>query len=432
MIAKLKHHIQPIIALGIRGGSILAGFFVTFYIGRTLGPEANGIYGLVTQTGVFLSVISVGGLDIAAVRELSRSIAEKRGIERSTYFKIVGWTVAIALAIAAILLLGGHRVTHWLMKSEQSFAITVLLSLIFLGRALTRIMSAFLRSQKSFIFGQSVEVLIIPGVVSIALLLGFMTSVREILAFTAFVGLVTGIGAVIVGLRYTVTDGTGLQLSFRSLFKIALPLWSVAIALNIADWYSLFTVASVLGVYDAGLYRVAYQVASVLSIITLALYSVFTVRISAARAAGDIHEVARLGRTSTRLSIAFATPLLIVIFVFAPQILGLIGEDFVGGVAALRIMAITQAIYVATGPNGLTLAMCGLERINLVITVSSLAFLLVVAPMAARWGGLVGISAFVGIAMASRNIAAFFALRHFTGINVITGSVETPKRAFAL
>ncbi|MCJ2180072.1 lipopolysaccharide biosynthesis protein [Novosphingobium album (ex Hu et al. 2023)] len=432
MIAKLKQHFQPLAALAIRGSSVLAGFFVTFYIGRTLGPQANGVYGLVTQTAMFLSVIAVGGLDMASVRELSRTVALRTSIDRYTYVRVVGWSMLIALAISCVLLLGGHKVSHLLMKSDQSFSMTVLLAVIFVSRTLTRIMSAILRSQKSFIFGQSIEVLFIPVAVSLVLLTGTLRSVEQILTFTALAGIITGAGAVLAGLRYTVSDGTGLRIPFRDLLKVALPLWSVAIALNIADWYSLVTVAGVLGVYEAGLYRVAYQVSSVLSIITVGLYSVFSARISAARAAGDLKRIALLGRSATRLSLAFAAPVLLTMFVFAPQILQLVGDEFVAGVPVLRIMAVVQAIYVATGPCGLTLAMCGQERTNLAITLTSLAFLLIFAPLSARWGGLAGVSVFIGLTMAARNVASFVAVRHLTGINIITGQVKPVTRKIVL
>lgn len=423
ILSKLKYHFQPVAALAIRCLSVLAGFFVTFYIGRTLGPQANGAYGLVTQTAMFLSVIAVGGLDMASVRELSRTAASKTLIDRGTYVSVLGWSMLIALVISCVLIFGGHKVTTLLLKSDQTLFTMAIMALIFISRTLTRIMSAILRSQKVYIFGQSVEGLFIPCVVSLGLLVWSFDSVEQILTMTAIVGIVTGILGVSVGFRYTTSDGTGLKVPFRNLLKVALPLWSVAIALNIADWYSLVTVAGVLGVYQAGIYRIAYQVSTVLSIITVGLYSVFSTRIGAAKAAGNLEQIALLGRSATRLSLAFALPVLFVMFVFAPQILNIVGEEFVAGVTVLRIMAVVQFIYVATGPCGLTLAMCGHERTNLAITVVSLAILLFLAPVSARWFGLEGISAFIGLTMAARNIASFVAVRHLTGINIFTGRV---------
>ncbi|MBH0111341.1 oligosaccharide flippase family protein [Novosphingobium sp. YJ-S2-02] len=431
MISQLKVHFQPIAALVIRGGSVLAGFFVTLYIGRTLGPEANGTYGLITQSAMFLSVVAVGGLDLATVRQLAGAVVEKKRLDRTNYLAIVGYTMGIAVLISAALLIGGKHASELLTKADLPFKIVLILIFIFISRTLTRVMSAILRSQGSYIIGQAVEVFFIPTSVCIALVVGSFAEVTDILTFTATSGMIVGISAVLFGLRFTQSDGQGFKATFRSLMKIALPLWSVSIALNISDWYSLVTVAGTLGVYDAGLYRVAYQISSALAVITLGLYSVFSPKVSAARAAGDDLRVALLGRSATRLSIAFAAPAVIILFVFAPQILGLVGEEFVAASPILRIMTVAQAIYVAAGPSGLVLAMCGQERYNFLITATSLGLLIVCAPLAAQWFGLVGVSVFVGAAMVGRNVASYFALRRLTGINILNGTVEggQPQRA---
>ncbi|MCT2398414.1 oligosaccharide flippase family protein [Novosphingobium mangrovi (ex Huang et al. 2023)] len=424
MIAKIKYHFQSLAALTIRGSAVLAGFFVTFFIGRTMGPEANGTYALVTQTAMFLSVVAVGGVDMAAVRELSRAIAMKTSIDRRTYVSLIGWSMLIALIISAVIVFGGHRVTGLLLKEMMPINIIIILVVIFIARTLTRLMSAILRSQKSFIFGQSIEGLFIPTMVSMVLLTGMLHTVEEVLLVTAIAGIATGIFAVLMGLKHTVTAGSGLHISFSEILKVAIPLWSVGIALNIGDWYGLVTVASVLGVYDAGLYRVAFQIASVLSIITIGLYSVFSTQIGAARAAGNLERIAKLGRSATRLSIAFAAPVVLIILIFASQLLGIVGEEFIAAAEILRVMAFAQAIYVMTGPCGLTLAMCGHEKVNMIIALTALALLVFTAPIAARWGGLTGVTACIGLIMAGRNIASFFAVLRLTGINVVTGTVR--------
>ncbi len=65
MFKYLIKHIDSLGSIGIRGLSILAGFGITFYIGREMGPVANGQYALVTQTAMFLSIVAVGGVAIA-------------------------------------------------------------------------------------------------------------------------------------------------------------------------------------------------------------------------------------------------------------------------------------------------------------------------------------------------------------------------------
>src|SRR3546814_19765296 len=69
--------------------------------------------------------LPICGLDMASVRELSRTVALRTAIDRHTYIRVVGWSMLIALVIGCVLVLGGHRVTRLLMKSDQSFFMTI-------------------------------------------------------------------------------------------------------------------------------------------------------------------------------------------------------------------------------------------------------------------------------------------------------------------
>lgn len=78
----LAHHFSALAAMAMRGAGVVAAFVVTALIGRWYGPVANAQYALVTQTAMFLSVIAVGGADLAVTREFSRSVAEGNKLAR--------------------------------------------------------------------------------------------------------------------------------------------------------------------------------------------------------------------------------------------------------------------------------------------------------------------------------------------------------------
>lgn len=417
----LRHHWSSLLSLGMRGLGVVAAFVVTVFIGRWYGPAANGQYALVTQTAMFLSVVAVGGLDMAITREFSRAVAEKRKIARATFWRITTQAMAVALALALALLGVGGEALRWLGRDAVPAGAVGILCLIMLARAFTRISAALLRSQKDYALGQAVEVVLIPLFTLAPLALGVARTVSEILWATAAAGLLAaaiGIGA---SLRHTSAGPDALQVAGRTVFATALPLWGVAIALNFAEWYSLATVSAVNGVYDAGLFRVAAQIASVLSIVTLGLFGTFSAQISAAVHAGDLDRVARLAGSATRLSAALVLPVAVASFVFAPAILGLIGPEFTSATTLLRVLIAGQVIYALTGPAGLVLALTGHPRVNLAITVVSMLALLLLAPLLAHQAGTLGVAAFISIVLALRNIAALVAVRRFERINVLTG-----------
>lgn len=424
LYTQLKRHMHSLVALAVRGLSVLVGFGVTFFIARQLGPVANGQYALITQTAMFLSVLAVGGIDMAVVREFSAAVARGIAIERATFVKVTLYSMSFALLIILILLLSGDHLLALIVKSAIPSGALVLLCMILVSRTLTRIMSAVLRSQKSYLLGQSVEVLLIPAVVLACIVFGWLRTIEDVLWGTAIAGLATGLIGIAASLKFTRADPSALRVPMRAILRVAMPLWGVAIALNIADWYSLATVSAVMGVYDAGLYRVALQIGTVLSIVSMGLFSVFSAQISAAHAAGDRREVAHLSRSATWLSTVLVLPAAAVLLIFAEPILALIGPQFVEVANVLRVVVIGQTIYTITGPSGLTLALTGNERINLRITIISTGSLLIVAPIAAHLAGLLGVAAYVSLILVARNLASLIAVYRLEGINVMTGRIH--------
>lgn len=417
----LRHHWSSLASLATRALGVGAAFVVTILIGRWFGPEANGQYAIVTQTAMFLSVVAVGGLDLAVTREFSKTLALKVKLSRQTFFRVTGQAMLVALALMAVVWLGGPGLLRMLGRESVPATLVAVLCLILLARAFTRITAAVLRSQRDYVLGQTVELLLIPVFTIAIILLAGARSVSDILWATAAAGLVSaGIGLA-TSLRHTSSASNALRVPGRAVFATALPLWGVAVANNFAEWYGLATVSAVNGLYDAGLYRVAGQFASLLSIVALGLFGTYTTQISAAVHAGDKARVARLAGSATRLSTALVLPVGIALLVFAEPLLRLVGPEFDESVAILEILLVGQAIFTITGPCGLILALMGYGRLNLMLTIVTTVGILFCAPLIAETLGLVGVAAFVSAMLIFRNSVAFVALIRLERINVATG-----------
>lgn len=424
-----RAHFQSVMALAIRGLSVLAGFMLSFVIGRQFGPEANGTYALITQSAMFMSIIAVGGLDLAVVRQFSGAIASRARVASATVVKVVVCSIGFAGVIIALLMIGGETMLHWVIGDTLPTGGLLILCIILVSRAMTRIASSILRSQKFYILGQSVEVLLIPVLVLTAILAGWAGTIRSILWTTAFASTAVAMLGIAVSFVRTSNAPDASALPIRPMMRIAMPLWGVAIALNVADWYGLVVVANAGGAYEAGLYRVAVQIGTSFAIVSMGLFSVFSPQISAAWARGDRIEVARLGRTATRLSALFTIPPAIVMLVIAEPLLDLIGSEFTPAATMLRIMVVGQIIYTITGPAGLALAMTGHERVNLTITLTSTLMLFVLAPLAAGEFGANGVAACIAILLVTRNLVSLYLLRRLAGIDIIRGKIDPMQRS---
>lgn len=418
----LWHHLPSLASLATRVAGVGAAFLVMIFIGRWYGPEANGQYAIVTQTAMFLSVVAVGGLDLAVTREFSRSIALKVQVARAAFLRVTGQAMLVALVVMGLVGLGGSELLQLVGASVPQSAIVVL-CLVLLARAFTRITAAMLRSQRDYVLGQAIELLFIPVFTIAIIFAAGARSVMDILWATAAAGLLSAAIGLVASLRHTSARPEALQISGKTVFATALPLWGVAVLSNFAEWYGLATVSAINGLYDAGLFRVAAQFASLLSIVALGLFGVFTAQISAAFHAGDKQRVARLSVSATRLSTALVLPAGIAMLVFADPLLRLVGPEFGEAVPLLRVLLIGQIIYTITGPSGLVLATAGHGRINFWLNLSTTVAMLALAPFAASRFGAIGVATAVSSVLVARNLATLFAVRTLEGINPMTGRV---------
>jgi len=420
-LSYFKIHFQSLASIGIRGLSVIAGFVITYFVGHTYGPLANGQYALVAQTAMFLSIVAVGGMDLAVVRQFSASVAYRIPLGRRSLMRALGYSLGAGALIVVALTAAGSHLVDYLFKGKMPDHALAILSTLLLARTTTRLTAAVLRSQDNHLIAQTIEVLVIPGSVSVMLALGIISGLNEILYATAVVGVCAAIYGLWFSFRRTGPAATSLDVPLRDLLRTSLPLWFTVIALNIADWYSLATAATALGVYEAGLFRVAFQIGGALSFSAMGMYNVFTARISAAVAIGDVERVARLSRAATRLAAVLLTPVVLGLLFLADPLLTLIGHEFRSAVPLLRMIVLGQVIYVATGPAGLVLAMTGHERLNLLISASVTGVLLITAPIAAHSFGLFGLAVVTASVPVAGNLANLIAVLRLEKINVITG-----------
>lgn len=416
--------------MAVRGTGVLAGFVVMLLIGRWYGPQANGQYAIVSQTAMFLSIVAVGGLDLAITREFSRAVAEQRKLALGTLLRTAGQALGIALLFVGALLWGGKHIFELLGRDAVPAGSIGVLCVILLARTLTRILAAVLRSQEQFLLGQSVEVLLVPLGTIVLLALGLARTVSEILWATAAAGVASAMIGFGSSLRHTSRSSDAMAVPAATLFATALPLWGAAISQNLSDWYGLATVTAVGGAYEAGLFRVAAQFAMVFSLVSTGLFGTFATQISTAFHAGDRARVAALAATATRLSGVLMAPFAVGFILFAPDLMGVIGPEFREGSTLMRVLVVGQVAIALASPAGLVLALTGHSRANFIFTAGSALFMLVTAPFAAQAWGAVGIAVLTSLALMGQNVAAFLFVRRFENMNAFTGRL-LPSREVA-
>ena len=426
MVRALGTHSAAFLSIGVRGLTVLAGFAIAFLIGNGLGAEALGTYALVTQTAMFLSIVAVGGLDLSIVKYFP-VLAGKPPYRTKIVAALLLACSGICLVVVALLMLFGGIYFAQFPEVPADTILISILAVIFVSRAFTRTTSAFLRSQRSYVFSQVVEGLLIPLPVIALILLGFTEGVVEILLATAGFGALAIAFGISSSLMKTTLSKNGLSAPLRGLLVTALPLWAVAIIKNFGDWYALTIVGAELSVADAGLFRIAVQVAFSLAIITVGIFGVFSPQIGTAVAQNDPHLAARLARTATLLSVALALPAIAILGGGSGLILRIVGAEFSGAQGPLLILLAGQFVYMISGPSGIVLALMGKQSLNLYIAIAAFLALTVSIPIAAQTDGLFGVACALAAVTAAQNVATYLAVRITLRIDIWSGRYLGPQ-----
>jgi O-antigen/teichoic acid export membrane protein len=166
------------------------------------------------------------------------------------------------------------------------------------------------------------------------------------------------------------------SLGTRELFSTSLPLYGSAVFGVLLLWLPQLILGSYHPATEVGIFTSALRVASVISMVLVAVNSVTLPKYAAQFYAGDMDGVQNTAVWSVRIMLLVCLPLCAVVIIWSDAIMLIFGEDFIAGTTALTILAVAQCINVATGSVGGILNMTGFERDTLLcIGVSCLLML---------------------------------------------------------
>jgi len=139
---------------------------------------------------------------------------------------------------------------------------------------------------------------------------------------------------------------------------------------------------------EAGLYKVAYQTASLIPFGLMAVNTAVAPTLAQLYAVGDKAKLRKVMLTASAVATAFALPLVLLFILRGSWFLGLaFGEAFTESAIALAIITGGQLVNAATGPVGLLLIMSGHEnKATLSIGIGSTVNLVLNVALIHIWG----------------------------------------------
>ncbi len=391
-------------------------------LARTTGAAGTGVYNLTQSLLNFCNSISKLGSDTLMTRFGAQYYVKRQwSLIKDLYNKSMMVSIPLSICISAIIYFFANEIAGDIFKKPNLAPYFQIASLALLPltvfqistggiRGLKKIKEyAFLHNVSNFVFG----ILILGSIL-------LFTSRRDlyvpVIVYTIFITL-TAILSFYWYLKFSRYFSTKAEtgINFNEKFWIGISLFVAAFASLIRGYADTFILGRYATIEDVGVYRNAFKVATITRITLVALLIPAAPKFAELFSLGKMDELKKSAQYVTKIIFWCSAPILAVVIIGAPFIMGIFGEGFVKGSLALIILAIGQFINAATGPVNSLLIMTGKQKLNRNImvgaTIIAVALDLVLIPKY----GAVGAACVNTLGVIVMNMIPFFLIKKYYG-----------------
>lgn len=399
-----------VVALVLRGAGAGLAFLFNVAIGRLLGAEGAGLYFLALSVAMIGSVVARLGLENTLLRFVAAEAAAGNwGAVRGVMAH--GMKLAAAagvIAALAALALAGPIARHLFGDAALTPHLRVM-GLAILPFSLMTLYGEALKGLKKIAFSMLTSGIFYPvfGLAVIWPSVALWGSLGASLAFLFGTVLATLAGWLLWTRTIAPYRAAAADFPFRTLIDSSRPLWVMTL-LNraVVPWAPLF----LLGIWgspaETGIFGAATRVAMLVSFFLIAVNTAIAPKFAELHRKGDMAALSRVARTFAAIVTLGASPLLLTLILAGDWVMGLFGPDFRAGGTALAILALGQAVNVATGSVSYLLTMSGHNRDARNASVLGVVALVLVALVLTPALGLIGAAWAATAGVVTGNVAA--------------------------
>lgn len=395
-----KGAVSSVILKGL-GFAIL--FVMNLQIGRLLGPEGYGLFGLALAISSTVVVLTSMGWPSAMMRMMARyQESAQWGHWRGLVIRAT--QVVLGLSLFALAILVGISKSSLVNHSiADSVAYAGLIAAPLAIIALYRKGLMVLGHTKASIV---LEDLLLPGLtVAGFLVLSVQTALAGLqlyLAAVCFVALLS-----IAYFWTSVPDdvrGQRSRFETREWWRIAAPLMIGGLAQMALTRIDIIMLGAMTDPSTTGIYVAASRLAMISGIVLIGVNTIAAPLLAKAYQGGRIEEFFWIFRRSVVWSTAGAVPVIMLLLLVPGLLLGLFGPGFESGADLLRVLALGQFVNAVTGSVGFALIVSRHEKAFAVSTISMMLLNIVGNFIAIPTYGAIGAAWVSAVSVAGLNL----------------------------
>jgi O-antigen/teichoic acid export membrane protein len=402
---------------------------------RLLGADGVGIYFLALSVTTISSIVGRIGLDNVLLRFIAtRAAHEDWAGVKAVYAMGIRMALTASGVITIIVFIAAPWVAISLFKKPELAEPLRWMSLSILPFTLINLQAESLKGLKHIRDAMLVQgvgvplvsLILIYPLTQIAGLIGLVWSYTCAMLVMAILGAWSWHRAISEHDKISKTLQT---IPFLQLLESCKPLFITSLINRaLMPWMPIFIVGIWVTGNEIGIFGAAQRVSMLVSFVLVAINSVVGQKFAELYAKGDIAALGTTARRSALLIIILSSPVFLILFLGAGEVMKLYGKEFEGGAIVLVILAVGQFVNMLTGAVGNLLIMSGNEKvfnkINIFALLLQLTLLILLTPSFGTVGAAVATTATVTLI----NIVASIWVFKLLGIVVIPLISWSPKK----
>ena len=347
------------------------GFLVHMALANHLGTFEYGIYAMAFAWASILTLPSALGTDHGVVRLLPKYIDSKQWGKASGLLRDI-FLITGVLGLVFGLLMGGGMYFLWddVHTSNGSVASIVWLIIIFLPlNAFVLVSSGVYRALCRVGLAYGTQNIMEPSITLLSIL-GMSWYFGELNAGLAMTCKVAGMASALLLFfllfpRFWPSEikTARIKNDLKGVILICWPMFLVTGTLNALSQTDILMVGSLIGSDAAGLYSAGVRIATLATLVIMAVNGIAMPMISQYHARNEQENLVKLVRYATIGTFGLTVPLVLMLFFFGDWVLGLLGSEFSADLAAMRILLIGRLITGSAAMGMPLLLMTGHQKV---------------------------------------------------------------------
>jgi O-antigen/teichoic acid export membrane protein len=397
------------IAFFLRIVGMILGFFVTLIVARNYGAETMGLFALsVTILNIF-AIIGLFGFDTALVKFVSEYNTNKeQHLIKEVYRLSLGFALPLSIFLALILYLFSGQLSYYVFDKAELVSFLQVAAFTLVPFILLRINSAALRGMKqikaSSFFNNVFVQLIIFFVLSVVAsrypqketIMWIQLTSMAIAALTSYIHFARFIGNQI-NIRKNI-------LRISKILNVSFPMMLTSAMALIMSWSDVVMLGAMRSSEELGVYSVVLKLAGLTSVTLIAVNTISAPKFSEFYSKGDIAGLKKTAISATKLIFYSTLPIIILLLLFAENVLDVFSEKFSSGVTPLWILVIGQTVNSMSGAVGFFLNMTGDQKINMFVNITVVCLNIILNYILITRYGITGAAIATAVSMALQNI----------------------------